>query len=189
MRVDDVLGLRSDALLVRWTNLGTERAGGGAYERQFLRLCVFGADGLLTRIELFDADRDAEALARFDELTPLAARTRAPRSARRVRPNAATAHAARLDAAIAARDADALATLLADESEVVDHPTGATLRPAGSALARFAALLSARDPTSPARAARDPRRLARAVPLVDGQRAGSPAGRSTSAPTRARTSS
>ena len=39
-------------------------------------LWVFGADGLVTRIEQFDADRDAEALARFDELTaePPAAR-------------------------------------------------------------------------------------------------------------------
>jgi hypothetical protein len=38
---------------------------------------------------------------------------------RRVRPNAATAHAARADAMIAARDADALPALFADEVEVV----------------------------------------------------------------------
>ena len=67
-RVDDVLGLREDALLVRWTNFGTERAGGGAFERRFLMLWVFGADGLLEHMEEFDLDRDAEALARFDEL-------------------------------------------------------------------------------------------------------------------------
>ena len=54
---------------MRWTNFGTERAGGGAYEQHFLMLLVFGADGLLTRNELFDVDRDDEALARFDELT------------------------------------------------------------------------------------------------------------------------
>ena len=69
IRTDDVFGLRADALLVRRTHLGTARASGGAYERLLLLLCVFGADGLVTRIEYFDVDRDAEALARFDELT------------------------------------------------------------------------------------------------------------------------
>ncbi len=67
--IDDILDLRPDALLVRWTTAGTERAGGGAFERQFLILWVFGADGLVTRLEQFDADRETEALARFDELT------------------------------------------------------------------------------------------------------------------------
>jgi hypothetical protein len=33
---DEVLGLRSDGLLVRRTHCGTDRAGGGAYEREFL---------------------------------------------------------------------------------------------------------------------------------------------------------
>src|SRR5439155_18245840 len=69
MREDNILDLRSDALLMRRTHLGTARAGGGAYERPFLWLGVFGSDGLLTRNEIFDADRDAEALARFDQLT------------------------------------------------------------------------------------------------------------------------
>ena len=82
-RFEDVLGLRSDALLLRWTNFGTERAGGGSYERQFLWLGVFGTDGLLTRLELFEGDRDAEALARFDELAAAAAPARSTR--RRVR--------------------------------------------------------------------------------------------------------
>jgi hypothetical protein len=50
VRVDDVIGLRSDALLVRWTNFGTERAGGGAYERQFIRLFVFGACTYRSRV-------------------------------------------------------------------------------------------------------------------------------------------
>ena len=36
MRDDEILGLQSDALLVRRTYFGTDRAGGGAYERQFL---------------------------------------------------------------------------------------------------------------------------------------------------------
>ena len=45
----------------------------------YLRLQVFGTEGLVTRNELFDSDRDAEALARFDELTgeSAAARTAA----------------------------------------------------------------------------------------------------------------
>src|SRR5206468_11633692 len=122
-RIDDVLGLRSDALLVRRTDSGTLRTGGGAYERQLLVLWVFGTDGLLTRWEQFDAERDVEVLARFDELTaePSVARPattparRAERHGRRVRSNAATASAARFNAAMAARDADALATQYADE--------------------------------------------------------------------------
>src|SRR5262249_59347741 len=67
--VDDILGLQPDALLVRWTTSGTDRTGGGAFERQLFILWVFGADGLVTHFEEFDADRGDEALARFDELT------------------------------------------------------------------------------------------------------------------------
>src|SRR5262249_3577355 len=67
-RVDDVLAVRSDAFLLHVTNSGTERAGGGTYERPFLALAAFGSDGLLTHSEQFDVDREAEALARFDEL-------------------------------------------------------------------------------------------------------------------------
>jgi hypothetical protein len=124
-RVDDILCLQSDALLVRWTTSGTNRVSKGPLEYPFLRLCIFGADGVMRRVEQFDADRDAEALARFDELLlspaegptaePAATRSAAPstraaeRRQRRVRPNAVTANAARLDAAMAARAADALA--------------------------------------------------------------------------------
>src|SRR5262249_2359903 len=49
-RTDDVLALRPDALLVRRSNLGTVRASGGAYERAFLVIWAFGADGLLTHL-------------------------------------------------------------------------------------------------------------------------------------------
>ena len=118
-RVDDVLALRSDALLLRWTTAGRERIGGGLSQWQFLRLLVLGPDGLLTRAEQFDVGHEAEALARFDALAvePLAAR-------RRVRPNAATENALRLDAAIAARDAEAIAELVADPTSTTHHPTG-----------------------------------------------------------------
>src|SRR5262249_61111108 len=109
--VADVLALRPDALLIRWTHAGTERIGGGRYERHFLMLWEFGADGLALRNELFDSDREDEALARFDELAPGTAEgssatpTRtAERRQRRVRANLVTAGATRLDAVMAARD-------------------------------------------------------------------------------------
>src|SRR5262249_48830118 len=68
-RIEDVLALRTDAILVRNTNAGIDRVGGGAYERPFLWLGIFGAGGLLTRIALFAIAREAQALVRFDELT------------------------------------------------------------------------------------------------------------------------
>src|SRR5262249_49489413 len=83
------------------------------------QLFVFGADGLVTRWEQFDAEQDADALARFDALT-----AEPPRPARRVRPNAATANAARLDSLVAARDAAGYPTILTDDIRVVHHPTG-----------------------------------------------------------------
>jgi len=152
-RVDDILCLRPDALLIRWTNSGTLRAGGGAYERCLLMLWMYGPDGLLTRYEQFDANCDHEALARFEELTAGPADVRfaaaPPRVAkkleRRVRSNAATAFLARYDAAVAARDTDAFPTLLADGYEVVDHTTGVTWDRQGD-LASFRAFVRARDP-------------------------------------------
>ena len=65
---------------------------------------------------------------------------------RRVQANAASAHAARVDAAIAARDADALPTLLADDLEAVHHPTGAEHGREGM-LFSLRALLKAQDST------------------------------------------
>ena len=82
-RADDILGCTDDLLLVRATNLGTDRTGGGAFERTILSLTTFHADGAIDRWESFDADREAEALARFDVLATVPAR-------RRVRPNAAS---------------------------------------------------------------------------------------------------
>jgi hypothetical protein len=69
VRVDDVIAASPDALLVRWTSAGTDRAGGGRFEWPFLRLFRFGADGLLTRNDVFDVEREAEALERFAALT------------------------------------------------------------------------------------------------------------------------
>src|SRR6185369_733874 len=46
MRIDDVLDLRANAFLVRWTTSGTIRVSGGAFERVGLMLWVLGPDGL-----------------------------------------------------------------------------------------------------------------------------------------------
>src|SRR5262249_55453989 len=113
---------------------------------------VFGSDGSVTRGEQFDAEREDEALARFDELVvrPSEEGTAelAPRPVRRRVPaNAAIASVARLDTAIAARDAAALPTLLTDEYELVDHTTGVTYDRAG-ALYTLRSLQGAQDPTS-----------------------------------------
>jgi class 3 adenylate cyclase len=151
-RIDDVLALRSEALLVRWTNAGIDRVGGGVYERPFLWLGVFGAEGLLTRIELFDADRADQALARFDVLTSAQSAPSAGTAARAadgrrgVRPNAATTHVARVDAAIAARDADALPALLTDQTETIYHPSGAVYGRDGL-LASWRAIMRGSDAT------------------------------------------
>jgi class 3 adenylate cyclase/tetratricopeptide (TPR) repeat protein len=159
-RCDDVLGLRSDALLLRWTQAGTDRAG-GEFERRVCHLWIFGSDGLATHWAQSDAEQEAEALARFDELVlsstegltaePAArAAGAAPqpreRRKRRLRANAATAHAARVDAAIASKDADALATLVVDDVEVVDHTTGGILDRDG-VLFSYRSLLHAQDLT------------------------------------------
>src|SRR5437899_1632317 len=96
-------------------------------------LWVLGPDGLATHNELFAADCEVEALARFDELTaPAHAGARRKRA---VRPNAATVNAAAIDAVIAARDPRATAQLdriLSDGAEVVDHINGITSDRRGS---------------------------------------------------------
>src|SRR5262249_57938953 len=112
---------QSRAILLRLVTSGTIRATGGAYENHSVSLWLFGADGLLWRWEMFDRDREAEALARFDVLTAAP-----PRPTRRVRPNAATASAARTDAAIVARDVDACNAQWSERVEYLHHPTGAT---------------------------------------------------------------
>src|SRR5262249_6764131 len=122
--VEDILCLTSEACLVRWKVSGTDRATGGAFEQTYLMLAVFGPDGLLAHNEYFAPGHEDEAPARFDELVTEPASVRPVQ--RCVRPNAATAFAARLDVVIAARDADALPGLYADETEVLDHTTGTT---------------------------------------------------------------
>src|SRR5262249_62143663 len=118
-RDHDVLALQPDALLVRRTHFGTARVGGGAYERLFLLLHVFAADGLVTRLEFFDSDREDEALARFDELTAAAPAVRFARFPElrpdplRIPPNAPSRAGERLVAGLDRPDWDALARLCA----------------------------------------------------------------------------
>src|SRR5262249_39441049 len=64
----------------------------------------------------------------------------------RVPPNAATANAARVKGAIAARDFDAIAACLAERCDVIDHPNGATYDREG-ALAAWRSVLSVQDAT------------------------------------------
>ncbi len=104
-RVDDVLRLESDAILILHTTAGTARTGGGAYERRFLQLISWGDDGLTARVEHFVEDREAEAFARFDELT--AARPAASRFA-----NAASRALDRMMATFIARDWEGYLRLL-----------------------------------------------------------------------------
>ncbi len=123
-RWHEILALRPDAVLARVMNSGTERVGGGAYERPFLSLFVTGADGRIARAEWFADDREAEALARFEALTGGAPMSQPAR--RRVRANVATRSFERFEAALAARDADALAQLFEESLHVVHHPSGAS---------------------------------------------------------------
>jgi class 3 adenylate cyclase/tetratricopeptide (TPR) repeat protein len=121
--IDDVTALRSNAILVRGGNSGVIRSSGGAYERRFLQLWSMGSDGRFDRFEYFDADKEAEALARFDELLAEPT-TRVVH--RRVRPNAGSAAMARIEAALAAGDLDAFAVEIRPDFEEISHPTGAT---------------------------------------------------------------
>src|SRR5262249_26056336 len=147
----DVLGLRSAALLVQQETSGTVRAGGGRFESTFFTLLAFGADGRVTRSEWFDDDCADQALARFDELragpaVPAVPFRAAEKPGRRVRPNAATVSNARFYGAVAARDADTLASITSEELEVIDHTTGVVYDRRGY-LATIRVLLKAEHPS------------------------------------------
>ncbi len=120
-RTDGVLALAPDALLVRCAYFGIARDSGGAFENVLLQLFAFGADGLIARGELWEPDLDAAALARFDELVAESTSSRVPR---RVQPNAASAAAERMSAAIEGNDAAAVSGLVRPDYTEIDHPTG-----------------------------------------------------------------
>src|SRR5262249_31677461 len=127
IRVDDVLALRPDALLLRWMNSGTDRAGGGAWESQLLRLMVFGPDGHVTRVEAFDVDREAEALARCDELGPSSAEGPAPAGRATPVENEATRGIDRFEDAWAAHDWERVAMRFAPGFRLRDRRSDAHL--------------------------------------------------------------
>ena len=170
-RVDDVFALRSDALLVRRTGSGTLRDGREPYERQYMRLWVFGTDGLLARCELFDADRVADALARFDELT--AEPPAVVPSREKAQPPRAGKHRDRARGTRGRRDRRAGRRRSPHPHRRRSRGFGAsdrrTLRPGGRAV--LVSLFAARRrPDVPTRAAGSPRRRAGSLPrLVVGE--------------------
>ncbi len=74
---------------------------------------------------MFEPDQEAEALARFDALTAGRGAEARPSGAAYVR-TLATGSFERLAAAIASRDIDAVGRQLADDFELVHHPTGSS---------------------------------------------------------------
>jgi hypothetical protein len=145
-RVDDVLALEPGGLVIRVTETGTVRDGGIADERQRIQLWTFGADGLLAQCEWFDPDRRAEALARFHDFTAVVAPP-APAS-RAMIANDATAFGARVDAAVALRDSDAMGALIAASAQIIDHKTGTTFDREERIAGLRALLIGAREPVS-----------------------------------------
>ncbi len=141
-RYEDVLALDDGALVARMTYFGTARESGGLFENRVCVLFRFGADGRVTSVELFEAEQELEALARFDEVTA-ASSPGAVR--RRVRPNTVSATLSRVMSAFAAGDRDALATLVHDDYREVDHSTGSEWG-RDAALASIERLLRSRDP-------------------------------------------
>ena len=113
-----------------------------AEEAQAIGLWVAkGATLLAERAHHGDARLDPAARAPEDSVEPSRSPVR-----RRFRPNAATVNTARFDAAMAARDMDALPGLVTDDYEGIHHPTGLTYELAG-ALARMRELLQDPDGT------------------------------------------
>jgi class 3 adenylate cyclase len=142
-RPQDVLALSHEALLLRWQASGVGLESGGAFEWAFLRLFVFDTGGRVARYEVFEPDREAEALARFDALVAAEAPQRPVR--RRVRANAASAHTGRQMAAIAAGDLAAVQRGMAEDYEAIHHPT-ATVAGPEAPLEVYGALLRGSDP-------------------------------------------
>ncbi len=92
-----------------------------AEERRAIELWEAKGATLLVERARGDAGRVAPVDVPAEE--PIAA---PPARRRRVRPNAATAMQARFDAAVAARDVDAIAAVFAESHQEIDHPTGST---------------------------------------------------------------
>jgi hypothetical protein len=105
-----------------------DRAAGGEFELPFLTVGMFDEAGRIGVWEWFDTDREADALARFDELTVDSSDRHATRrsSRRAVQANAATRISEGFLRTINARDAAALESLLAEDLQFEHWPTGAS---------------------------------------------------------------
>lgn len=133
-RPDGVLALGCGALLLRVTYHGTGTASGDRFENQVLLLAKSGAEGPVDYAELIEAERESEALARFDDLVTASAREPSAQPFG----NAATRAVERGAAALAARDWDAFAALMAPGFRHFDRTRIAQLETDGQAwLASF----------------------------------------------------
>ena len=108
--LERILAATPQALLLHRRTSGTERNEGGAVEYRFLMLWAFGADGRLTRVEMFDPESEAAALARFDAL-PGEQPPGEPEATRI--PNAATRAVDRFERCWRARDWDGVVATFA----------------------------------------------------------------------------
>jgi hypothetical protein len=108
-RDDDILAFAPAVNVTRHTYVGTNRELGGPFENVILTVNMFDAEGLYERVEVFEPDQEAAALARFDDLIG-GART-PPREERFA--NASTRLMERFVRATAARDWQSLADLFA----------------------------------------------------------------------------
>ncbi len=120
-RYDDVLALSEHASLIRTTNRGRDRASGGAWERPICSLRVHDADGLICRWEIFEAEQEAEALARYDALVAGSGEAAAPPPSEPPFANAATATVAPVIAAMIAHDWQRFAQLFAGDFRCSDR--------------------------------------------------------------------
>jgi ketosteroid isomerase-like protein len=127
-RIDDVLALGPTMLLAHVTYHGIGRDSGGPFENRICVLYRFGDDGRVAAIDCYEAEREADALARFDELTADSSERHATDrpSRRAVRANAATRISEGFARTIAARDVAALEGLLAEDLQFEHWPTGAS---------------------------------------------------------------
>src|SRR5262249_41281674 len=110
----------ADARLALATALRAAGRGDEAAAEQARAIELWEAKGATV---LAERARRGVALAQPVQPAPVARDKPVRPAPRRLRSNTATAHVTRLSAAIAARDADALPTLIADDSETVHQPT------------------------------------------------------------------
>ncbi len=158
-RIDDVLALGPAMLLAHVTYHGIGRDSGGPFENRICVLYRFGDDGRVAAIDCYEAEREADALARFDELTADSSERHATDrpSRRTVRANAATRISEGFLRTINARDAAALEDLLAEDLRVRAPPDGASY--AGARVhGHVARRLQGEAPRVRAGGAREPRR-------------------------------